>query len=83
MLAASSFGSAAGPDTRATNQEGQVGRGLVGEELAAEDPVLTVEEAVVGGEDDVGVVQEVQRTELVDDLLTPSSTPRSEASALS
>ena len=48
-------------DPRAADQQRQVGGGLVGEELAAGQPVLAVEEAVVGGEDDVGVAQPVHR----------------------
>ena len=56
-------------DPRPADQEGQVGRGLIGEELAAGEAVLAVEEAVVGGEDDVGVAQPVQGAEGVDDLL--------------
>ena len=62
-------GFGAGPDVRPADQEGQVGGGLVGEELAADQPVLAVEEAVVGGEDDVGVAQAVQRAERVDQQL--------------
>ena len=46
-----------------------MGRGLVGEELAAGQPVLAEEEAVVGGEDDVGVAAAGRRAERVDDLL--------------
>ena len=46
-----------------------MGGGLVGEELAAGEAVLAVEEAVVGGEDDVGVAETVLGAERVDDLL--------------
>ena len=46
-----------------------MGRGLVGEELAAGEAVLAEEEAVVGGEDDVGVAQLVHGAERGDDLL--------------
>jgi len=45
-----------------------VRRRLVSEELAADQAVLAEEEAVVGGEEDVGVAQAVQLTERVDDL---------------
>ena len=58
----------AGRDVRAADQEGQVGGGLIGEELAADQAVLAEEEAVVGGEDDVGVAQPAQRAERVDHL---------------
>jgi len=46
-----------------------VSGGLIGEELAADQAVLAVEEAVVGGEDDVGVAEAMQGAELFDDLL--------------
>ena len=58
-------------DPRAADDQRQVGRGLVGEELAADQAVLAEEEAVVGGEDDVGVAQPAERAELVDDLFDP------------
>ena len=64
-------GFGAGFDVRPADQEGQVGGGLVGEELAADQPVLAEEEAVVGGEDDVGVAQPVQRAQRVDDQFDP------------
>ncbi len=50
----------AGLDPGPADQEGQMGGRLVGEELAADQPVLAEEEAVVGGEEDVGVLQPVR-----------------------
>ena len=50
-------GRGAGFDPRPADQERQVGGRLVGEELAADQPVLAEEEAVVRGEDDVGVAE--------------------------
>ena len=66
MLAASSPIRLPGSDARPADQEGQVGGRLVGEELAADQAVLAEEEAVVGGEDDVGVAQPAQRAQRVD-----------------
>ena len=48
-----------------------MGGRLVGEELAADQAVLAEEEAVVGGEEDVGVAQPVQLAQRVDDLFDP------------
>ena len=45
-----------------------MGGRLVGEELAADQPVLAEEEAVVRGEDDVGVAQPPDAAQRVDDL---------------
>ena len=61
----------AGPNVRPADQEGEVGGWLVSEELAADQPVLAVEEAVVGGEDDVGVAQAVLRTQCVEQRFDP------------
>ena len=56
---------------RPADQEGQVGGRLVGEELAADQAVLAEEEAVVGGEDDVGVAQAVLRAQRVQQQFDP------------
>ena len=67
MLRGQLAGLRAGLDPRPADQEGHVGGRLVGEELAAEQAVLAEEEAVVGGEDDVGVAQPAHPAEGVDD----------------
>ena len=55
------------PDPRTADQQRHLARGLVGEQLAELDPVLAVEVAVVGGEDDVGVPELALRPQRVDD----------------
>ena len=62
-------GFAARADVGAADQEGQVRGRLVGEELATGEAVLAEEEAVVGGEDDVGVAQSLHQAQRVEDQL--------------
>ena len=84
MLAASSPVSVPGLIPGPRIRKGRwVGR-LVGEELAADQPVLAEEEAVVGGEDHVGVAQAARSGRACRCIVfTPSSIERSASSCFS
>jgi hypothetical protein len=55
-------------DARAANQQRHPGRGVVGQVLAARDPMLAPEEPVVRGEDDVGVVEDAAALQSLEQL---------------
>lgn len=54
--------------TRATKQEGHADVELIGHGLALDQPELAQMEAVVAGEQQIGVVQLVQRAQALDEL---------------
>ena len=49
--------------------ERDLGRGVVGDELALVESVLALHQALVGGEDQIGVAERAPRLQVVDDLL--------------
>ena len=65
----SAAGLGAGRDARPADQERHLDRRVVGRELALVQAVLPLHEAVVRGEDQIGVAERALGRELVDDPL--------------
>ena len=56
-------------DPRAADEQGHLGGRVVGDELALVEAVLALHQALVGGEDQIGVAQRPPRLQIVDDPL--------------